>query len=276
MDYKEKEKIKNFLSQHGLLNFVFSIYRLKHYLRHKRCNFEKKRRMAGENDARYMKLRQYENIHAGKRCFVIATGPSLTIDDLEKTRDEYTFSMNSIIKIFDKTSWRPTYYGIQDRNVYDIFKDDPTFNSLKGKFVADLVAYEFDVPQNSVIYPLDMLDHMYYKLAEFKTVFSDNAYGMVYDGATITYSILQLAVYMGFNEIYLLGCDCDFSGSKQHFVDYGKSVTVQEDNLIKAYMVARQYADTHGIKIYNATRGGKLEVFERVDFDSLFDKETEK
>ena len=48
MDYKEKEKIKNFLSQHGLLNFVFSIYRLKHYLRHKRCNFEKKRRMAGE------------------------------------------------------------------------------------------------------------------------------------------------------------------------------------------------------------------------------------
>lgn len=37
-----------------------------------------------------------------------------------------------------------------------------------------------------------------------------------------------------------------------------------------AYKAARKYADAHGIKIYNATRGGKLEVFERVDFDSLF------
>lgn len=33
---------------------------------------------------------------------------------------------------------------------------------------------------------------------------------------------------------------------------------------------AREYADGHGIKIYNATRGGKLEVFERVNFDKLF------
>ena len=41
------------------------------------------------------------------------------------------------------------------------------------------------------------------------------------------------------------------------------------ENLL-AYQAAREYADRHGIKIYNATRGGKLEVFERVDFDSLF------
>ncbi len=46
--------------------------------------------------------------------------------------------------------------------------------------------------------------------------------------------------------------------------------------MLAAYTEAKRYADTHGIKIYNATRGGKLEVFERVDFDSLFDKETEE
>ena len=37
-----------------------------------------------------------------------------------------------------------------------------------------------------------------------------------------------------------------------------------------AYEVAKENAEKKGIKIYNATRGGKLEVFERVDFDSLF------
>ena len=37
----------------------------------------------------------------------------------------------------------------------------------------------------------------------------------------------------------------------------------------KAYMAAHQYADSHGIKIYNATRGGELEVFERVELDGM-------
>ena len=83
---------------------------------------------------------------------------------------------------------------------------------------------------------------------------------------------------MGFSEIYLLGVDCNYKiGSKNnHFIaeetednrDHG------EDAMIKAYEYAKKYADAHDIKIYNATRGGMLEVFERVDFDNLFeDKE---
>jgi hypothetical protein len=35
-------------------------------------------------------------------------------------------------------------------------------------------------------------------------------------------------------------------------------------------MSAKEYADEHGIKILNATRGGELEVYDRVCFDSLF------
>ena len=36
-----------------------------------------------------------------------------------------------------------------------------------------------------------------------------------------------------------------------------------------AYEHAREYCDSHDIRIYNSTRGGKLEVFERIDFDAL-------
>ena len=42
-------------------------------------------------------------------------------------------------------------------------------------------------------------------------------------------------------------------------------------SMLKGYQMCKNYADTHGIKIYNATRGGMLEIFERVDFDSLFE-----
>jgi hypothetical protein len=39
--------------------------------------------------------------------------------------------------------------------------------------------------------------------------------------------------------------------------------------MIEAYREAKKYADLHNIKIYNATRGGMLEVFERVDLDKV-------
>ena len=43
-------------------------------------------------------------------------------------------------------------------------------------------------------------------------------------------------------------------------------------NVTKAYISAKRYADEHDIKIYNTTRGGKLEVFERLEFDKVLVK----
>ena len=93
---------------------------------------------------------------------------------------------------------------------------------------------------------------------------------------------------MGFKEIYLLGVDHSFSvyqnmkgevirdeNAKDYFCeDYNKD----RDNLFVptperselAYMAAQAFANSSDVKIYNATRGGKLEVFPRIDFDSIF------
>jgi len=80
---------------------------------------------------------------------------------------------------------------------------------------------------------------------------------------------------MGTNEIYLLGCDFSFSKdiSDEENHCYKRKTSgyaFDYENVEKAYRKAKEYADSHNIKIYNATRGGRLEVFERVDFDSLF------
>ena len=106
--------------------------------------------------------------------------------------------------------------------------------------------------------------------------FSGNAYAIVYGAFTVACSAMQLAVYMGFKEIYLIGCDCDYSGERRHFDDFKVEnehpIIDEEGKMVMTYETVKRYADEHGIKIYNATRGGKLEVFERVDFDSLFDR----
>ena len=95
---------------------------------------------------------------------------------------------------------------------------------------------------------------------------------------------MQIAVYMGIKDIYLLGCDFNYSHGidisgryfeNRNVVDhFDKAGQVDSTpNLqynYRAYLAAEKYARSHGFRIYNATRGGKLDVYERVDFDSLF------
>ena len=112
-------------------------------------------------------------------------------------------------------------------------------------------------------------------------------------GGTVTYLCMQLAYYMGFSEVYLIGLDHSYvipkdailsnnnteilftSDDPNHFnKDYfgeGKRwKDPQVDRMERAYRKAKVYFKRDFRKIYNATPGGKLEVFERVDYNSLF------
>ena len=119
-------------------------------------------------------------------------------------------------------------------------------------------------------------------------MFSPDVGGGVYNGYTVTYFNLQLAVHLGLNPIYLIGCDHFYAGEGNvtanqviqagsqvnHFDPRyrqpGEKVNPAPVQLMDfGYAHARSYADRHGIKIINATRGGYLEVFERANFDKL-------
>ena len=76
--------------------------------------YDASRRRNGFDDNRFSRLKSLKGKYAGKRCFITCTGPSLTIEDLEKLEGEYVFGMNSISLIHDKTKWKPDFYGIQD------------------------------------------------------------------------------------------------------------------------------------------------------------------
>lgn len=220
----------------------------------------------------YKKMLPYKDKHLGQRCFILATGPSLTFTDIEKLNNEISFSMNSIVLAFNKTEWRPTYYGIQDPFVYKKIEKKILNDDTMEMFFGDRLYRLFNIPSNVTVFPHNLLNHKINH--NFGTKFSDNVYLDVYDGYTITYSLIQIAVYMGFKEIYLLGCDCNYSNdkNKQHFVEsghYDPTYKTAGERMTVAYMEAQRYADSHGIKIYNATRGGMLEVFPRIDLDEV-------
>jgi hypothetical protein len=239
---------------------------------------------------KFSEIKKYKNKHIGQRCFIVCTGPSLKYEDLKLLKGEITFSMNGIVKIFHKTNWRPTYYGIQDPFVYEECQDIILKNKTLIPFIADCIVKKdylmrkihnisyinVEIPSNTILFPFrfSTCSRRLFSKNKYFTKFSGNAMAMVYDGYTITYSLLQIAVYMGFKEIYLLGCDCYYSldPKKQHLMEMqhvDPSVTMVAERMKYAYRIAKKYADKHFIHIYNATRGGNLDVFERTSLEKV-------
>ena len=226
------------------------------------------------------------------RCFVIGCGPSLKVEDLEKLKGEATFASNRIYAMFERTDWRPRYYASQDDGVLHEIKD-------KLLEVSKQVGTMFLSGNVMRIYSSELKRQKNVKFMYINTT-SEGKQKMdidvpdgIHNGINISYTLIELAIYMGFKEIYLLGIDHNYITKKNQqgetvldgnsTANYFAGIAplkyeakVKEEDLThlmdgstNAYQNAKIFADDHGIKIFNATRGGHLEVFERIDFDRI-------
>lgn len=230
-------------------------------------------------------LRALKGIHKGERCFIIGNGPSLKASDLDRLCDEHTFAFNRIFYIFDQTKWRPTFYMTQDSKLIRNSIEGLSKTTTKYKFIPIAAKWFDGYKELSTDY--FFASNPCYGINEIPD-FSINIPHSIVVANTVVYSAIQLAVYMGFNNIYLLGVDHKFhisqnnkgeifidKNAKDYFCDQynqdqNELFIPMLDQSTNAFWAAKRFADSHGINIYNATRGGKLEVFERKDFDSLF------
>lgn len=224
---------------------------------------------------KYAALRSFRNKHNGEQCFIVGTGPSLKMDDLELIKNEYSFSVNSIVLSLTDTTWRPTYYAIQDKSGYERLKEKINNVQLPNIFIgfSDKTLSPKPIGIDYVPFPLFLIDHGKPGINHHNR-FSNNAYKVVYDGHSITYSCIELAVYMGFKRIVLLGVDCDYSNKINHVVAYSQQTDVNAAFLMQeSYKCARKYADKHDVEILNATRNAKMDVFKRVKLEDVIRQE---
>lgn len=228
---------------------------------------------------KFKRIRKFYNRHDGERCFVVATGPSLKIDDLDKLyrNNEYAISVNTVFRAFGKTKWRPNYLVVTDTATLDEYFDEIIHANIQYKFISDRQYRKWEKICREDIIMFHLITE-YYEAEGPKFSFQlDNG---VYYGYTVLYAALQLAVYMGFKKIYIIGADCDLVGDGtsgcNHFIKeyddkfYNKKVDFDYERMFSAYKIAEEKTKNRGARIYNATRGGRLEVFQRVEFDSLF------
>jgi hypothetical protein len=171
----------------------------------------------------------------------------------------------------------PNYYLITDPRQIDQYRKEISELPIKYRFVGfrGFNFWQTSLSDGCIGFVVEEKKYTS-EMPPFSTDFTKS----LIEGYTVTYAAIQLAAYMGFLNIYLLGVDFDYSGDtskgENHFIkSYMKEGEVfqatDENKALLAYQKAEQFSREHGFRIYNATRGGKLEVFERVDFDSLFE-----
>lgn len=238
-------------------------------------------RLYGESEDS-KKFGKFKDSVQGKRCFVIGNGPSLTISDLELIKNEDTFASNRIYGVFKESDWRPTYYCVQDIELLKTIKND--ISEYMNEFPHIFLPYNI-----KNILPDAILNNT--KVCYFYTAWRQGGQGeicfneecehFIGAGMTVTYAMIQMAAWMGYKEIYLLGVDHNYTVDKAKkptdasyasFIaktDLSKQNSPHVEESEKAYIVAREQCAKLGVKVANATRGGKLEVYPREKLEDI-------
>jgi hypothetical protein len=215
----------------------------------------------------------------GKRCFVIGNGPSLRQTDMSLLRNESTFGLNRIYLLFPQMGFPTTFLVSINRLVLQQVGSElldfsgPLFVPWSSR------KYAFHTPPANLRFLLTGCG---------SASFNRDVRGALWSGATVTYIALQLAFHMGFEQVILIGVDHSFStqgpahtevtstgDDPNHFSPnyFGKGFRWQLPDLEaseRAYKLARTAYEQAGREVLDATIGGKLQVFPKVDYLSLF------
>jgi hypothetical protein len=237
-----------------------------------------------------------KNVHAGRRCFLVGNGPSLNTQDITLLKDEIAIVATSFYRHQHAKVINPSYWVFADpqfwQNPEQYFI--PTFNQALSKDISTRLfvpsgGFNFFTQVNRG--PLIDLYFYHYDHTRDITTPINFSTGIPPYGQNVMHVSLMLALYLGCNPIYFIGCDRDYwNMTKQeyntffieHFYEesgvnnkctehmpweqwlQGKARTEQEVVQLK------QYASLRGFDIYNATNGGYFDTFPRVQYESLF------
>jgi len=224
------------------------------------------------------RMREMHDIHAGERCFIIGNGPSLKQTDLTRLKDEFTFGLNRIYLLFPELGFNTTYFvSINDLVIEQCSQE-----------IAALPMPRF-ISWHSNRHFQSFPDDLIFLYTTYTGAgFAHDLTRRVWEGATVTNVALQVAFYLGFSKVFLIGVDHNFidkgkanqtvvsqGDDPNHFSPayFGKGFRWQLPDLDTSeigYSLAKIAYQRAGREVLDATVNGKLSIFPKVDYNSLF------
>ncbi len=266
----------------------------------RRVGSQAARRPKGLPSAIVAANRELRNIHAGQRCFILATGPSVQTQDLTGLAGEVCIAVSHFFLHKDIDRIDPAYHVVAPyhppfdfqtlRILFDGFSEryDDRVTYLMGHTPYEHSVWNFlganPGCRRERMYFVDYTDSVQLSEDDCRRPEVWDLDGRPFEPRTVIYTAIQAAAYMGFSEIYLLGCDHDYLNdttrvTNHHF--YREEEGVSDAEHLSAftterwfkeyyfrwmqYRLMRDHLDSRGVTIYNATAGGMLDVFGRVD-----------
>lgn len=224
------------------------------------------------------KLLKFKDIHAGEDCFIIGNGPSLNNMDLSKLANYHTFGLNKIYLMEER--------GIDLNLSYLVSANKFVMEQSADKF-AQLSCPVFLSYRNKQT-EANLNKEFYYFLSWGERDFSQSIYNPINEGGTVTYVALQIAFFMGFKRVFLIGVDHSFKqkgkpNETQHLAEddanhfdpnYFKGQNWQLADLDRSeesYMFAKNAFEESERKIFDATLNGHLEIFDKIDYQEALE-----
>jgi hypothetical protein len=223
-------------------------------------------------------LAELKDVHRGRRAFIIGNGPSLKQTDLSKLKGEITFGLNRIYLMFPELGFGTTYFVA----VNDLVIEQCTAD------ISALPMPRFLSWRSHRFFPAGPIPATFLYTTYDNPGFARDVRARVWESATVTYVALQLAFHMGVEQVILVGVDHNSNvpgkanstivsqgDDPNHFHPgyFGKGFRWQLPDFETSeigYRLACQAFEGAGRQVLDATIGGKLTIFPKVDFTSLF------
>lgn len=225
----------------------------------------------------HKKLLQLKNQHLDQIAYLIGNGPSVSYSDLNKLQNEVSFVCNRFYLAYDKTVFRPTYTISSDIQMIEDFGSDIVRNSQNTVFLCSEYRPSID------------MEYHWLRLQNrpLKTFGERSLYYCIYHTAASLLSALQIGYFMGIRKFVLYGVDHSFkyipitdrnatrsaTGDGNHFIENYRSdlpwTPPDLDKIETSFKFFDELLRSENGWIKNATRGGALEILERVSFDSI-------
>lgn len=232
----------------------------------------KKKNLTEENKQKILSLK---DSHKGKRCFVVGSSPSLNMVDLTKLNNEFVFTVNRGYMLKEKGLLHTKFHVVSDRYT---FKDSNTNVELLTDFTDNLFCYA------GMECPVFNINTFYfdYVLAQLnkETVFQTDLLKPLIAYQSVIHFAIQIACYLGFSKIYLLGVDLDFANIKGHaYVEtQGEKERERTASILNTKKMiiglekCTEWLQQHNVEIYNASPVGAVNCMARVIYNDIFNR----